>query len=416
VTPGSRNEAAARDTADPLAPLRARFVIDEPELIYLDGNSLGRLTVAGAAVIEHTVTEQWGRSLVRAWHEWIDLSLQIGDALAGIIGARPGEVMLCDQTSVNLYKLAWAALAHSGRPCIVTDDTNFPSDIYILDAVAAAFGGELRIVTSDPIAGPDPSRLAAVVDDGVGLVSLSHVAFKSGALADLAGITDHAHSAGALVLWDLSHSAGAVPVDLDRHGVDLAVGCTYKHLNGGPGAPAFLYVTNRLQEQLRSPLPGWFGHADMFAFDLDYVPAPGIRRFASGTPPVVSLRGAEAGIATTAEVGIEAIRAKSIDLTSLIVDRFDAELAHRGFALGSPRSAAHRGSHVSLRHPEAYRITQALIDRDVVPDFRAPDTIRLGVAPLYTSYCEVWDAVAAIGDIAANETYLHYPSERHGVT
>jgi kynureninase len=413
----TRDQAVEADYADPLAGYRKHFAIPDPDLIYLDGNSLGRPTIEAVERIETALNQEWGRGLVRSWRdEWIGLPEEVGDLLAPVIGAAQGEVLITDQTSVNLFKLATAALQATDRTDIVSDDSNFPSDLYVLDAVARAAGGRLRIASVDPPTGLTVDDLSPLLDNDVGVVSISHVGFKTGAIADLGAVTAAARSAGALALWDLSHSAGVVPVRLSAHEVDLAVGCTYKYLNGGPGAPAFLYVRHNLQERLSCPIPGWFGHADMFAFDPAYSPAPGIRRFAAGTPPILSLRGAQAGIALTAAAGIDAIRAKSLQLTGFLIDRFDERLAGRGFAVGSPRNPDLRGGHVSLLHPNAYPITQALIDRSVIPDFRAPDTIRLGLAPLYTTFTELWDAVEAIADVVESETYRDFPAEPEGVT
>ena len=413
----TRDYALAADSADPLARYRNRFSISDPDLIYLDGNSLGRPTVGAVDSIEKALHDEWGRRLVRSWRdEWIGLPERVGDLLAPVIGASPGEVLIADQTSVNLFKLATAALKATGRTDILSDDSNFPSDLYVLDAVARAAGGQLRIASADRAAGPTVDGLSPLLDGSVGVVSLSHVGFKTGALADLGEINTMARDAGALALWDLSHSAGVVPVGLNAHNVDLAVGCSYKYLNGGPGAPAFLYVRSDLQERLATPIPGWFGHADMFAFDPTYSPAPGIRRFAAGTPPILSLRGAQAGIALSAEAGLEAIRTKSVQLTEFLVGRYDARLTDLGFTLGSPRDPERRGGHVSLIHPHAYQITRALIDRKVIPDFRAPETIRLGLAPLYTTFTEVWDAVAAIATVVESGVYRDYPTEPDGVT
>lgn len=403
----SRDQALARDAQDPLAHCRDEFVITDQELIYLDGNSLGRLTKRGADAVERATQREWGDHLVRSWHDWIGLPEQIGDDLAPLLGAGPGEVLVCDQTSVNLFKLASAVLTERGRKVVVADDSNFPSDRYVLAAVAKAAGGTMREMAVDPLAGPTVADLAKVLDASVGLVSLSLVSFKSGAIADLAAITALAHRHGALVLWDLSHAAGAIEFDLRGAGADLAIGCTYKYLNGGPGAPAFLFVRRELQNQLLSPIPGWFGHEDMFAFAGEYRPAAGIRRFSVGTPPILSLRAAQAGIAVTARVGMAPIRRKSVALTELLIARADAVLQPLGFTVATPRDAERRGSHVSLAHPEAYAITQAMIARKVVPDFRAPNLIRLGVAPLYTRFSEIWDAVEVIAEIA--RTRAHEP-------
>ncbi len=394
----TRDEAAARDAADPLAGFRELFAIPDPELIYMDGNSLGRPPQAALERLAAVAREEWAGGLVRSWDHWIDLPTRAGDLLGtNLLGARPGEVVLTDQTSVNLYKLAVAALdARPGRGAIVTDATNFPSDRYVLGGLAAARGGEVRTIAADPIAGPQPADVAGVLADDVALVSLSHSGFKNGALADMLAITRLAHKAGALVLWDLSHSAGVVPIDLDGAGADLAVGCTYKYLCGGPGAPAFLYVRQGLQDELRQPIQGWFGHRAMFDFAAQYRPAPDIRRFTTGTPPILAMAAAEEGIRVCAEAGIDAIRTKSLALTDMLVDLFDARLAGRGFTLGTPRRPASRGGHVAVRHPDAAAIADGLIAANVVPDFRPPDTIRLAPAPLYTRFVDVWDAVEAL--------------------
>ena len=358
-----------------------------------------------------------GVGLVRTWRtEWVGLPSAVGDRLAPLIGASQGEVLISDQTSVNLFKLASAALAGTGRPDIITDATNFPSDLYVLDGVASAAGGRLRILGRNRDVARHPEAVAAELDDAVGLVSLSHVDYRSSAVADMASISASAHDAGALALWDLSHSAGVYPVDLAGSGADLAVGCTYKYLNGGPGAPGFLFVRSTLQNELQQPIHGWFGHADQFAFDPEYRPAADIARFSVGTPPIVSIRGAEAGIEITAEAGVAAVRAKSIALTGLLIDLHDEVLAPLGLTLISPRDAEFRGGHVGISHPSAWQISQALVDRDVIPDFRAPDVIRLGPAPLYTRFIDVWDAVDVLVEIMTNESYRDYPATRHIVT
>ena len=413
----TRQQAIDLDRDDALAEYRDRFVITDPDLIYLDGNSLGRLPKATIDRVQTTMTEEWGAGLVRSWQsEWMAEPASVGARLAPLIGADPDEVLLTDQTSLNLYKLASAALAQQAlRNTVLTDSGNFPSDIYVLAGVAGQAGGSIRMVGADPVA-PSTTAVAAALDEQVGLVSLSHVNFKSGALLDMGSITTAAHAAGAMVLWDLSHSVGAVPIDLHGTGVDLAVGCTYKYLNGGPGSPAFLYVARHLQERLVQPIHGWWGQQDMFGFGLDYQPAPGMNRFATGTMPILSLAGAGVGIDLTAEVGIDRIRAKSVALTSFIVDLFDELPAGHGFSLGSPRDADQRGSHVSLRHPDGYRIAQALIERHVIPDFRAPDVIRLGAAPLYTRFVDVWEAFERLRDIMDTGAHLDFTDERTGVT
>ena len=397
----AREHAEALDAADPLAAFRDRFELGDGRHLYLDGNSLGRLPLATRERL-HATIEQWGSELVGGWHEWIDLPLRAGDALGGLIGAAPGEVVATDSTTVNLFKLVSALLDGSAAPrALVTDRGNFPTDRYVLEGIAAARGLELRQFDSDELDGPVPADLAACGPGDV--VVLSHVAYRSGALADMAGLTAAARERGATLIWDLSHSAGAVPVDVRGAGVQLAVGCTYKYLNAGPGAPGYLYVAAELQPSLRSPVWGWFGQSEQFAMEREYDPVPGIGRFLAGTPPILPLAAVEEGARLTAEAGIEAIRAKSVALTELIVELHDAWLAPLGFELGTPREAARRGSHVSLRHPRAWTFTRALIDARVTPDFRGPDSIRLGVAPLYTGFGEVWDALDRLRAIAARD-------------
>ena len=412
----TRADAEAYDRRDPLAPTRDEFVVADPDLIYLDGNSLGRLPVRTVDAVQRTMVDGWGRGLVRSWAEWIDLGAETGDRLAHLIGAEPGEVILADQTSVNLFKLASAAMDDSTRPLIVTDDGNFPSDRYVLAEVARRVKGDLVVIETDPVAGPTVDDLDEAVDGDVALVSLSHVSYRSAAIADMAGITEIAHDRGALTLWDLSHSAGALAVELANNNADLAVGCTYKYLNGGPGAPAFMYVRSDLQERLRQPIHGWFGHADQFGFDPRYTPANDLRRFTTGTPPILSMIGAMEGIALSTEIGIGRLRIKSKDLTKQLVEHFDDTLFGLGFGLASPRDAEARGSHIALVHNDAYRISRALLDYRVIPDFRAPDVLRLGVAPAYTSAVEVWDAMERLTAIVEAGTHKDYPEARARVT
>jgi kynureninase len=385
MDPLSRAAAAAADAADPLAAQRDRFVHAD-ERIYLDGNSLGRLPVPTRERLAAAAGE-WGERLVGGWPEWIDAPVRAGDLIAQVIGAGPGEVVACDSTTVNLFKLTCAALDARGAGALVTDRGNFPTDRYVLEGIAAQRGLELRLFDGEPEAATLPCENGDVV-------VLSHVGYRTGALADLPGLQAVARERGATLIWDLSHSAGAVPVDLRAAGAELAVGCTYKYLNAGPGAPAYLYVAAALQAELRSPIWGWFGQREQFAMERDYDPEPDIRRFLAGTPPILGLAAVEAGVRLTTEVGIGALRAKSVALTELAVALHDAWLAPLGFELASPRDPARRGSHVSLRHPRAWQITRALIERaGVVPDFRAPDCVRLGIAPLYTRHVDVWDAL-----------------------
>jgi len=412
--------AQALDRADELREFRSRFVIDDPALLYMDGNSLGRLTEASRARLKAAVDHEWASGLVRTWNAgWFESSQRVGDQIGSLIGAAPGQVVACDSTSVNLFKLAMAALlALPGRKRILTDDLNFPSDIYILQGCAQVLGDRRVDIqrSADGILGPQ-EQLADALDSQTALLSLSHVVFKSGFLYDAAALTRRAHDAGALVLWDLSHAVGVVPIELDRWEVDLAVGCTYKYLNGGPGAPAFLYVRGGLQDQLLSPMWGWFGQTAPFAFDLDYRAASGIARFLVGTPPILSLLSLEAALETVLEAGIDRLRRKSMALTAYLVELAQARLMPLGFRLGSPGDPARRGSHVSLCHRDGYRINRSLIEEmGVLPDFREPDNLRLGLAPLYTTFFEVWQAVDRIQRVVAEGRHRHYPSARTTVT
>jgi kynureninase len=405
------------DAADPLASFREAFVFPEPDLIYLDGNSLGRLPSATVRRMHTSILDEWGRELVRGWNAgWWDAPARVGSTIARLVGARPSEVVVSDSTSVNLFKLVIAALlARPERNRIVSDLLNFPSDIHILQGCARLLGEGRRVhlVPSEDGIVVEQEALFDAIDERTALVTLSHVAFKSGFLYDAAAVTDHAHRAGALVLWDLSHSVGAVPVELNRWDADLAVGCTYKYLNGGPGAPAFLYARTDLHDDLLSPIWGWFGHRSPFAFDLAYEPAQGVQRFLVGTPPILSLLALEPALDLVLQAGIDRIRAKSVQLTEYLVYLISTILTPLGFELGSPLDPSVRGSHVSIRHSEAYRINRALIEEmAVLPDFREPDNIRLGLSPLYTSFSEVWDAVDRIRRVVATKRYLDYSSER----
>jgi kynureninase len=386
-----RAAAERLDEADPLAGFRDRFVFADPDLIYLDGNSLGRLPRATAERLQRVVLEEWGGQLIRGWDRWIDLGLRIGDSIAaGIVGARPGEVAVADSTTVNFYRLAVAALgARPGRTVIVTDRANFPTDRYVLEGLAGQRGLEIRWIDPDPVEGPQAGDVEAALDESVALVTLSHVNYRSAAVADMAAINGLARDAGAMTLWDLSHSAGAVAIDLEASGADLAVGCTYKYLNAGPGAPAYLYVRSEHQDRLRTPIQGWFGQRDQFAMGPAFEPAAGIRGWLAGTPPVLSMSAVDEGVRLVSEAGIPAIRAKAAALTEYAVTLLDAWLAPLGFELGSPRDAARRGSHVSIRRHDAERLCVALIERGVIPDYRAPDSIRIGLSPLTTRFVDV---------------------------
>ena len=413
-----RAYAEERDAADPLGYFRDRFVRDDPALIYLDGNSLGPLPVRTQARIADVVDQEWGVGLVRSWPRWIHLPRQAGDALGDhLLGAAPGQVLVCDSTTINLYKLACAALdAQPGRDVIVTDDDNFPSDRYVLEGIAAQRGCELRMIHTDIDGGLSEQALRAALDERTALVSLSHVAYRSGALADMASVTAMVHQAGAMVLWDLSHSVGAVPVELDASGADLAVGCTYKYLNAGPGAPAFLYVRDALQERLRQPICGWFGQRDQFAMGPSYDAAPGIDAFLTGTPQIIGTVAVEEGTRLLGEAGMQRLRAKSTALTGYLIALAEEWLAPLGFAVASPREDARRGGHVCLRHPEAWRISQALIQAGVVGDFRTPGRLRLGPAPIITRFTDVWDALDRLRQITVNQSYADLDDEPAQVT
>ena len=414
-------DARALDAGDELAHFRQRFVVDDPALIYLDGNSLGRLAHATVALLKDSVERQWGNRLIRSWNEgWIDAPTRIGDKIGQLLGAAPGEVTVADSTTVNLFKLAVAALrAQPGRHKIVTDDLNFPSDLYALQGICQLLGPEyhIEVVPSpDGIHGP-VEALAQAIDENTALLTLSHTVFKSAYTYDMAAMTELAHCKGALVLWDLSHAAGSVAVNLGRAHTDLAIGCTYKYLNGGPGAPAFLYVRSDLQPLLTNPIQGWMGQANMFNFGLDYERGPGLAHFLTGTPPVLSTLAIEPGIDLLLEAGIDRVRAKSLQQTAFMIDLWEQELAGLGFTLNTPLDPAVRGSHISLGHPDAWRIDQALINElGVLPDFRAPHNIRFGITPLYTSFEDIYAAVIRIKRAVTEKLYLQYSQENLKVT
>ena len=417
----TRAYAAAMDDADPLAGFRSRFAMFDPDLIYLDGNSLGRLPRGVAGRMRQAVESGWGADLIRGWNNgWWEAPRRIGELIAPLLGAGLGQVIVSDQTSLNLFKLAAAALTlRPGRSRIITDSLNFPSDLYILQGLVRLLGGQheiVRIGSRDGIT-PDLKELASAIDERTALVTLSHVTYQSGYLYDMRAMTDLAQRAGALILWDLSHSAGVVPIALDDCGVDLAIGCTYKYLNGGPGAPAFLYVKTTLQPEAQSPIWGWWGEAQPFAFELDYRPAPGVQRFLTGTAPVLSMIALEEGLAPLLEAGIVRIRQKSVALSQYAIELSERRLASLGFSLGSPRDPEQRGSHISLRHRDGYRINRALIEEmHVIPDFREPDNLRLGLAPLYVSFQDVWDAIERLGRVVAERRFEKYPLQRLPVT
>jgi kynureninase len=404
------------DAADPLAMFRERFAGHQRDLIYLDGNSLGRLPLATAERVAEVIQDEWGTGLIGSWDHWIGLPAQAGDLLGQhLLGAAPGQVAVCDSTTVNLYKLGCAALeARPGRRVIVTDDDNFPTDRYVFQGIAAQCGYELRMIHTDMDSGLDEQTVAAAVDGDTALVSLSHVAYRSAALADMAKITGLVHASGAVMLWDLCHSAGSVPVQLDACGADLAVGCTYKYLNAGPGAPAFLYVRRDLQDQLRQPIWGWMGQRNMFEMGPGYDPLPGIERFTAGTPQVAGIVAVQEGARLLAEAGIGQLRDKGVQLTEYLITLADAWLLPLGCSLASPRDPARRGSHVTLHHPEARRIVQALAARGVITDYRSPDRVRFGLAPITTRFTDVWDAITQTRQIVEAKAYEDTPAGSAG--
>jgi kynureninase len=394
--------AVTLDGTDPLRDFHQRFIVAPDELIYFDGNSLGRLPRDTPARVEDVIWREWGERLIRSWSEgWMELALQIGDRLGSkLLGAAPGQVAVADSTTVCFYKLVWAALAaRPDRREIVTDRNNFPTDRYVLESLASERGMRIRWIDADPHAGPTAEQVAAVVGKDTALVTFTHVDYRSAYILDMPAITEVAHDCGALALWDLSHSAGAVPVTLDAAGADLAVGCTYKYLNGGPGAPAFLYVRRQHQGRLRQPIWGWLGRRDPFEMEQGYEPAEGIAPMLSGTPPILGLTAAAVGIDLVIEAGIEAIRDKSVALTRYTIELIDEWLAPLGCSVGSPREDERRGSHVALVHPDARALSRRMIDAGVIPDFRTPDVIRLGLSPLTTRFVDVHDGLARVRDM-----------------
>src|SRR6516162_8172189 len=402
----AREHAEKLDAADPLAGFRDRFALDDPSLVYLNGNSLGALPLATLRRMEAVIREEWGAALARSWDHWVDLPGRAGDVVGELVGAAPGQVIVTDNTTVNLYKLASAALdARPGRHVIVTDQDNFPSDRYVVEGIAAQRGAELRMLPTDINEGLDPDGIRAAVDEDTALVSLSHVAYRSGALADMAAITEIAHQAGALMLWDLCHSVGAVPVDLDGCDVDLAVGCTYKYLNAGPGAPAFCYVSARLREVLRQPIWGWFSQRDQFAMGPRYDPAAGMTKFMTGTPPILATAAVEEGARLLLEAGIGPIRDKSLLLTAYLIELADAWLVPLGCSIATPREPGRRGGHVTFGHPEAERIVERLAAKGIITDYRTPERFRFGLSPLTTRFTDVWDAAEAARDIITAKRY-----------
>ena len=398
--PLGRDRALALDHSDALAGFQDRFAPAPAGLIYLDGNSLGRLPTQTRSALHDAIDHQWGERLIRGWNDgWMELPHAVGDRLGEhLLGAAPGQTLLADSTTVCFYKLACAALdARPGRTEIVTDTDNFPTDRYVLQALAERHDLHITWIESDPRTGPTPEQVRQAVTETTALVTFSHTSYRSAYIADLPAITACAHQGGALALWDLSHSVGAVPLALDRDHVDLAVGCTYKYLNGGPGSPAFLYVSTRHHADLRQPIWGWLGSRDPFAMGPGYVAAAGIERMLSGTPSVLGLVAAQSGIELSVEAGIDAIRTKSTRLTDYAIELSDALLAPLGVTVGSPRDPARRGGHVALVHAEAETLVSRLAaEQGVIADYRGPDVIRVGLSPLTTRFTDVHDGLGRL--------------------
>lgn len=407
----SEEQARALDAVDPLAHLRNRFLLPDG-LIYLDGNSLGALPTAVPEHLDAVIRSQWGQDLIASWnrHDWIGAPQRIGAKIAPLIGAKADEVIVADSVSVNLMKLVAGALSlRPDRRVILSEPGNFPTDLYMVQGLAALGLCELRLAPAD--------QLADALDQNVALLLLTHVHYKSARLHDMPGLTEAAHQAGALSLWDLSHSVGALPVDLNGCDADFAVGCGYKYLNGGPGAPGFLFVAERHQAAIQQPLSGWMGHAEPFAFEDTYRPANGMRRMLAGTPPILALASLEIGVDLIAEAGVAALHAKSQALLQLLCDGLLAVGARHGLRLESPAGPAQRGSHLAFSHRHAYALTQALIARGVVGDFRAPDILRLGIAPAYLSFGDIARAIAIIGEVLETRAWDHPDfRQRHAVT
>ena len=397
----TRDDLLAMDRDDALAPFRALFEVPDG-VVYLDGNSLGALPRATAARVADVVKQEWGQGLIRSWNDagWMDLPGRIAEKIGQVIGAAPGGMAVGDSTSVNLFKLLSAALElRPERRVILSERGNFPTDLYIAQGLAAllARGHELRLV--------EPHEVAGALDDSVAVLMLTHVNYHTGAMYDMAGLTQAAHDAGALVLWDLAHSAGAVPVDLAAAKADFAVGCGYKYLNGGPGAPAFLYVNPDLLDRARFPVTGWWGHAAPFAFEVGYRPASGIARATVGTAPMISIAALEVGVDIALQAPMAQVRAKSLAMTSVFAQLISERCQGFGLNIISPADPALRGSQVSVAHPDAYPIMQALVSRGVIGDFRAPDVLRFGMTPLYTRYDDLGRAVAALADILRQQSF-----------
>ncbi|WP_455928111.1 kynureninase [Pseudomonas capeferrum] len=402
----TRTHCLTLDAQDPLAPLRNQFALPAG-VIYLDGNSLGARPVAALARAQAVIAEEWGNGLIRSWNSagWADLSQRLGNRLAPLIGARDGEVVITDTTSINLFKVLSAALTVQrerapSRKVIVSEASNFPTDLYIAEGLTELLqqGYSLRLVNS-------PDELPQAIDQDTAVVMLTHVNYKTGYMYDMQAQTALSHECGALAIWDLAHSAGAVPIDLHQAGADYAIGCTYKYLNGGPGSQAFVWVNPALVNVVTQPLSGWFGHTRQFAMESRYAPSQGIARYLCGTQPITSLAMVECGLDIFAQTDMASLRTKSLALTDLFIALVESRCAAHELTLITPREHARRGSHVSFEHPEGYAVIQALIARGVIGDYREPRIMRFGFTPLYTSFIEVWDAVEILGEILDQKTW-----------
>ena len=397
----SREACVARDSFDPLRGFRDRFMLPEG-IIYLDGNSLGPMPRAATGILNHTIEQEWGRDLISSWNSagWFDMPVQLGDRVGALMGAAPGQTVVCDTTSINLYKAIHAAIGlRPDRDVIIAEDDSFPTDLYIVEGAMKS----ARRPMKRRLIGVDGPAIEALLDRNVAVVVLSHVNYRTGELLDMAAITKKIHDAGALVVWDLCHSIGVVEIEFDRQAIDFAVGCTYKYLNGGPGAPAFITVAKTHQATAQHPLSGWWGHAAPFAFDRDFRPDAGIKRFLCGTQPIISLRGVEVALEAMEGVAVAALRQKSLALTELFMARVSTLLP--GLEIVTPRQPSLRGSQVGIAFDRGYAVVQAMIERGVIGDFRAPDLMRFGFAPLYVRFQDVWDSAEILADCINAEVW-----------
>jgi kynureninase len=401
TAPVSRDACMARDASDPIGALRDRFVIPDG-VIYLDGNSLGPMPLMAARTFGRTIEQEWGRDLIKSWNSagWFDLPVHLGDRVGALIGAAPGQTVVCDTTSINLYKAVHAAIGlRPDRDVVIAEAAAFPTDLYIIEGAMASAGRPMQ----RRLVGADAPSIEALLDQRVAVVVLSHVDYRTGALLDISAITEQVHQAGALIIWDLCHSAGVLEIGFDRHAIDFAVGCSYKYLNGGPGSPAFVSVAAAHQAAARHPLSGWWGHAAPFAFDRDFRPDAGIRRFLCGTPPIISLRGVDAALDALEGVEVASLREKSLALTDLFIARITALLPD--LEIVTPRQRELRGSQVAIAFDHGYSVVQAMIERGVIGDFRAPDIMRFGFAPLYLRFEDVWDAAEILAECVRAEVW-----------